>query len=264
MTESPDTQRVQELLGAGRLLLKHRADLDAVYVLHVEAARAMGARLPVRYGAVAEARSEQRRLCELLGARSVEGRGSQWRQLARRLPWWAPRTAVAGVIVLLTLRYAWAVTYKKDWARQNPEGNWISRYYTDDKFGGNPMLRYDIGVNADFVAAGPVDNMAKDYFSIRWDTCMDVTRAVTVPLTLQADDQAQLFVDGVSQVRVVPGPGSATTSVVLTPGVRHVRLEFVERAGMAMVRLDGFELLGNEAYRFVRPRVEGRELVCGG
>lgn len=261
MTGSPDTQRVQELLGAARLLLRQQALLDSVHVLHVEAARAMGTRLPVRYAGISEARTEQRRLHELFRSGAVDARGSQWQEPVQRLPWWAPRAVVAGVIVLLTLRYAWAVTYHKDWARQNPEGNWISRYYSDDKFGGNPMLRYDSGVNADFAAGGPVDNVSKDYFSISWDTCVEVTREVTVPLTLQADDQARLFVDGVPELQVVPGPGASTTSVVLKPGVRHVRVEFVERAGMAMVRLEGFEL-SNEAYEFVRPKVEGRDLVC--
>lgn len=264
MTESTDTQSVEQLLRAARLLLRQCAELDAVHVLHTQAARAMGHRAPPPYTRRSEARAQQQRLQQLLEVRTMPAVRSPVQRWARSLPWWTPRAALAGLIVLLTLRYAWAVTFNKDWARQNPEGNWISRYYRGDKFEGHPMLRYDVGVNADFAAGGPVNDVSKDFFSIRWDVCVEVTREVAVPLTLTADDAGRVLLDGELQLQVEPGPGVATADMVLKPGVRQLRVEFVEGGGMAMVRLEGLELLGTEAYRFVRPRVEGMELRCGG
>ena len=97
---------------------------------------------------------------------------------------------------------------------------------------------------------------------------MDSTRPEThdpieqLKTALRADDAAQLFVDGAPQLQVEPGPGVMTGTVTMKPGVRHVRLDFVERNGSALVRLEGFELEGSDAYSFQRPRVDGLDLTC--
>jgi hypothetical protein len=234
-----------------------------VQVLHAEVAQDLGEEaallLPARYTSSSEAREQQERLEGLLGEPAA-GLGAVG--FLRRQPRWAPRAVAAALLALLTLRYAWAVTHNDNWAQQHPEGNWIARYYSGAKFAGNPMLRYDVGVNFDFGTGGPIRKQPKDRFSIRWDTCLLVKQEVNVPLTLQADDGAELFVDGASQLQVQPGPGTTSGTVVLKPGVRHLRVDFVERKGTALVRLEGLELEGNEAYTFWRPKVDGLELTC--
>ncbi|MEY2935563.1 MAG: hypothetical protein RL033_6312 [Pseudomonadota bacterium] len=283
VTHPADGRHAEELLQAARGLLGQRVNLDAVQVLHAEVVRNLGKEalllLPARYTSSSEAREQQERLEGLLeehadarGAVGVEAAGlvparlvparDALRRFLRRQPRWAPGAAAAALLAVLTLRYAWAVTHNDNWAQQHPEGNWIARYYSGPKFAGNPLLRYDVGVNFDFGTGGPIRKQPKDRFSIRWDTCLLVTREVNVPLTLQADDGAELFVDEASQLAVDPGPGMTSRAVVLKPGVRHLRVDFVERKGTALVRLDGLELEGNDAYTFRRPKVDGLELTC--
>jgi hypothetical protein len=266
VTRPADGKLEEELLRAARRLLDQRVNLAGVYVLHSEVVRSLGevVRLPESYRSIAEAREQQLRLQSCLRGHAPQPAGNFLRRFLQRQPWWAPRAVAAALLILLTLRYAWAVTYRKNWARQNPEGNWIARYYAGSEFAGNPMLRYDVGIDVDFGTAAPITKLSTDNFSIRWDTCMVVTREVVVPLTLQADDAAQLFIDGQSQLQIEPGPGLLTAGVLLKPGLRHVRVDFVERTGTALVRLEGLELEGSEAYAFQRPSVSGLELTCAG
>jgi hypothetical protein len=183
-------------------------------------------------------------------------------ELWRRRPPWAVRAGTVLLLVALTLRYALAVTNPANWARQHPEGNWIVRYYNNDRFEGFPLARYDIGVDDDFSATGPGSKAAKDHFSARWDTCLEVVQALDVALTLEADDRASFWVDGSARIQVAPGPGVSTASVQLGVGLHHLRVDFVEVDGMAMVRLRGLELEDTEAYRFRRPAFEGAEVAC--
>ncbi|MEO8183084.1 MAG: PA14 domain-containing protein [Deltaproteobacteria bacterium] len=219
--------------------------------------------VPTGYSSLSEARRQHYRLLsewEALAPGRVPV--NLFQDLLRRRPPWFSRAAVAVLLVFLTLRYAWAVTYGKNWARQHPEGNWISRFYKNGTFEGYPLLRYDVGVNVDFGADAPADAMKKDFFSARWDTCLVVTQDVVVPLQLDSDDSSKVFVDDQLQFEVAPGPGHNSASVALRPGLRHVRVEFNERGGMAMVRLSGFEPEGTDAYSFRRPVIEGEELRC--
>jgi hypothetical protein len=256
---------VEGLFRAARLLLGRGADLDAVQVLHAEIATSSGTptSVPPRYASLSAARRcHAELLAEWKRRAPDQAPASPLRERWERRPWWLSRAAVAILLALLTLRYTWAVTYGKNWVQQNPEGNWISRFYKNGTFEGYPLLRYDVGVNADFGAGAPADAVKIDYFSARWDTCVLVTQHVVIPLELDSDDSSKFFVDDQLQFEVEPGPGHNSASVAFQPGLRHVRVDFNERKGMAMVRLSGFESEGTEAYSFRRPVVEGLELKC--
>jgi hypothetical protein len=266
VTNPADAKREAELLRAARRLLVQHINLDAVYALHAEVAKGLGKEAltpPAGERTFTRAREQQQRLQGLLDERVPAKAGIPLRRFLQRGPWWAPRAVVAGLLVVLTLRYAWAVKQGTAWQRQNPEGNWISRYYPDEAFNGNPMLRYDVGVNVDFGTGGPVRRLSSDNFSIRWDTCLVVQHEVVVPFTIQADDRASFFIDGTPHLSLAE-PGVATGEVRLMPGVRHLRVEFVERKGTALIRLMGLELEGSAAYVFRRPKVNGLELTCSG
>jgi hypothetical protein len=270
-SESPnevDAGKVEELLGAAGVLLEDGALLDAIRVLHGEIARALGdldaAGLPECYSSLAEARQIQQRLrSEWNGPPGAPlGRVPQLRELWRRRPAWSARVAVIVVLVGLCLRYAWAVSDKDNWAGQHPEGNWVSRFYTNPNFEGFPLVRYDVGVNQDFGSGAPAKSMSKDHFSARWDTCVVATGDVTLPLHLVSDDQSKLLIDGVPQMEVGPVAGEASAALVLHPGLRHLRVEFVENEGMALIRLEGLDLDGTTAYRFQRPLLDGNDVRC--
>jgi len=254
-------------LRAARVLLKQRADLDAVRVLHAEIAGRLvvpaTAQAALESSSWAEARRRQQELLAEWERRCPDPLSlGAFRRLRRRAPPWFGPALVAFAVAVVCARYAWRVTYGKDWSQQNPEGNWVSRFYGDDAFGGYPMVRYDIGVNADFGSGAPADAMRTNGFSVRWDTCLVVLEAIAVPLELTSDDSSQLFVDGQQQFEVKPGPGRSGALVKLLPGVHPIRVDFVEGVGTAMVRLDGFELDGTAAYTFRRPVIEGEELKC--
>jgi PA14 domain len=258
---------IGDLFESARVLLNRGGDIDAVHVLHLEIARsraeARAVRLPPRYSSLAEARAYHAQLlAEGSQERVQPSRAKALRALFARRPEWSIRLAVAILAAGLTLRYAWAVSMGKNWARQNPEGNWVSRFYTNASFQGFPLVRYDVGVNHDFGSRGPADSAPKDGFSARWDTCIVVTKDVVVLLQLHSDDSSKLFLDGQLQFEVESGPGQTAASLSLHPGVRHVRVEFVERAGMALIRLDGLEPDGNGAYSFRRPVIDGNEVHC--
>jgi hypothetical protein len=263
-TADPQLQQTEELLRAAQVLLTWTVDLDAIRVLHAEISRRLAAMPPGPPSrSWAEARLRQQALLEEWERRCV-GRPplGPLDRVLRGAPRWFWRAAGAFLLLALTARYAWRVTYGKDWNQQNPEGNWVSRFYQNDTFAGYPMVRYDTGVNADFGSGAPADAMKKDGFSVRWDTCLIVAKDIVAPLELTADDSARLFVDEQPQLEVTPGPGTKAASVSFHPGTHHVRVDFVERRGMAMVRLGGFEPDGSEAYSFRRPVIEGQDVKC--
>lgn len=258
---------LDDLFRAAQVLLNCGTELHAVQVLHAQIAtslRPLGPMsVPPHYASPIAARQGHEQLLSEWNQRATErASASPLRELWNRRPHWFAQAGVAIVLLLLTLRYAWAVTYGKNWAQQHPEGNWISRFYRNDTFEGYPLLRYDVGVNADFGPGAPADAVKKDYFSARWDTCLVVTQHVVVPVELDSDDSSKFFLDEQLVFEVAPGPGQNSALVTLQPGLRHVRVDFNERGGMAMVRLLGFELEGTESYSFRRPMIEGEELRC--
>jgi hypothetical protein len=89
-----------------------------------------------------------------------------------------------------------------------------------------------------------------------------VTRDVRVTLQMESDDRSTLWLDDVAQIEIAPGPGRNSGSVLLRQGLRHLRVDFIEEVGMALIRLDGLELDGTDAYRFRRPRLEGEDVHC--
>jgi PA14 domain len=258
---------VEGLFRAARLLLRQHGHLDALRLVHADIEDAIrgpaSARtLPGQYSSYKEAWQQQSRLRALWAERSLQGQpAGKLRKLLRRRPYWFSRAAVAGVVVLLTIRYAVATKYA-DWHRQHPEGDWVSRFYPSPDFQGYPLVRYDMGVNYDFGSHGAADNMPKENFSARWDTCLIVAQDVKVALQLDSDDGSKLWLDGVLQMAVDPGPGGTSAEVSLRQGVRHLSLDLIERTGTAMIRLQGLELEGTDAYRFQRPVFDGVELRC--
>lgn len=248
---------VEDLVRAADVLLAV-ACLDGVHVLHIEIARELSGldtQLPSAYASPAEARRVQRRIIAEVQGRRGEPRGALAApvRLWRRKPAWTLRAVLLVVLLGLTLRYAIAVSDDANWPRQHPEGNWISRFYPNAQFQGFPLVRYDVGINADFAGGAPAKAMKKDDFSARWDTCLLVARDVQLNLELEADDQATLFIDGSSSLTVGPAPGKASATLSLQPGVHHLNVEFVERLGMALVRLHGLALEDTDAYQFRRP-----------
>lgn len=262
-----DPEAMGGLFRASRALLRRGLQLEALLVLHRGIARSLAlaelSGLPGRYSSHAEAGIHHLRLLAVW-RRQVPASSpvEKLRELWDQKPRWSAPAAVAAIGLILTVRYAWLVTSGKNWAQQNPEGNWISRFYGNGRFEGFPLVRYDIGVNSDFGPRSPADSMKRDNFSARWDTCIAVTKESAVSATLRSDDSSQLFLDEQLQCAVTPGPGQASATLALSPGLHQLRVDFVEQRGTAMVRLEGFEPEGTEAYSFRRPVFDGDQPKC--
>ena len=260
--------RREALLRSASVLLARRASLRAVRLLHSEIRRAWGepegALRSESYRSVREADEEHRRLSAEVARRRANGAGElTWQHVRRRMTLWGSWAIVIGVFSLLTLRYTFALWAKARWARENPGGNWISRYYPKLNFLGSPVLRYDVAIDHNWGKAPPAESMARDNWSATWDTCVRVSADVALKLRLSADDRGSLLVDDVARI-VVSRPGAKEETVQLPPGVYHLQVQYEERRRGAKVRLEGIESQGTDYYSLQRPILEQDEIRCEG
>ncbi|HVZ35540.1 MAG TPA: PA14 domain-containing protein [Polyangiaceae bacterium] len=245
-----------DLLHAARLLLNQKASLRAVRAIHRELAN--GASVAGPYTSPAEAEECQRKLWhEFLGTAESTPQSQSRLALGRRV--------VFGTALLLVLVLAWLygpdALDRYQWLHQYPDGSWISRYYENTNFDGPAVLRYDVGVNYNFGKGAPARGMPKDRWSARWDTCIVVKKGIDLPVRLSSDDDSRLLINGSAEIEIGrPGKKSATLS--LQPGTRHIEVDFVERQGSALIRLEGLNFAGTEEYAFRRPRLEGDRVGC--
>lgn len=254
----------ESLLRSASVLLAKEAHLPAVYVLHCEILRALGhsADSLRPYNSRRDAEQRHRKLLDCYSKAHKSAQfSSHLTRLRLRLPEWASWTTILLLTVGLTLRYAWAVASRTNWAQQHPEGNWVSRYYPKHDFQGYPLVRYDVGVDYDWGSGAPAQAMARDHWSARWDTCVIVTSDVDLNLRLSADDSARLVVDEMTLLEVVK-PGRAEGKVTLRQGTRHVRVDFQEKQGSARIRLEGINFEGTDLYNFERPELDGDTVRC--
>lgn len=251
-----------DLLRAARLLLDESASLRAIQALHGELSRTVGhgTREAETYVSHTQAEERQRQLWEeFVGSpeSAPRSRAQSRARLGRRL-------VVGGVLLLglvLAGVYGPDALQRYQWLHQHPDGNWISRYYDNTKFEGPAVLRYDVAINYDFGKGAPANGMPKDRWSARWDTCMVVKNAIELPVRISVDDASKLLVDDAPQIEIArPGRKSATLS--LTPGIRHLELDFVERQGTALIHLEGVNFSGTEDYSFQRPNLDGERPSC--
>jgi hypothetical protein len=238
-----------------------------VWVLHREieqrlaAPQDRSATEPYLSSGVAEA--QHRRLIEASGVRRMPAREWFWpRDLRERLPRWVAWAIVGVVSGGLCLRYALAVLDRNLWQRQHPEGNWISRYYSNVKFEGYPLVRYDTGVDYDWGRKAPAKAMVRDRWSVRWDTCLLVTEPTTLNLKLTSDDSSKLILDDSIAIDVGPKPGTKSGNIALQPGTHQLRVDFREDQGEAVIHLEGLDFEGTSAYRFQRPVLQGDVVSC--
>jgi hypothetical protein len=90
---------------------------------------------------------------------------------------------------------------------------------------------------------------------------MVIKHDLSIVLSLQSDDAAKLFVDGILQVQNTR-PAKKQKEVMLQAGVRHVRVDFQEGQGSAVIRLNGLNFSGTDAYEFRRPALIDDEARC--
>lgn len=120
-------------------------------------------------------------------------------------------------------------------------GPWTAEYWNNTEQSGAPTLRRSDGkveFNWGFGSPDPVRVFA-DNFSARW-TRNVAFKAGVYRFGVQADDGFRLYVDGTLVLDQFGYQGEVAKAVdVMVPaGTRQVRLDYVERGGMALVKLN--------------------------
>jgi hypothetical protein len=137
--------------------------------------------------------------------------------------------AAALVLALLALRPWQAESF----------GPWAGTYFKRADFTGASTARRDLDLRFDWGEKSPMDAVPTDRFSVRWDTCLDLPAAASVPFQLVSDDGSRLYIDGKLALdnwgrHTVEARGA---TIALTPGEHHLRVEYVEYVDEASVAL---------------------------
>lgn len=118
-------------------------------------------------------------------------------------------------------------------------GPWAATYYSRLDFTGTAVQRRDLDVDFDWQNLPPLDTIASDRFSVRWDACLTVDADQEVAFQLTSDDGSRLFIDG---PQVIDNWGrhdlrARGQTVTLAAGVHHLRVEYFEDRDDAAVTL---------------------------
>ena len=116
---------------------------------------------------------------------------------------------------------------------------WVATYFANTSMSGEPVLtRIETALDHDWGWGSPGAGVPQDHFSARWTQSLYFA-AGTYRFTTYTDDGVQLWVDG----RLVinswrPMRGYRSTRVWLSEGIHEVRMDYYERTGVALARLE--------------------------
>jgi LysM repeat protein len=124
-------------------------------------------------------------------------------------------------------------------------GHWYGEYWNNTSQSGAPSLaRNDAALNFNWGYGTPdAGRVFSDNFSARWTRTIASTGGV-YRFTVTHDDGIRLYVDGNLVLEKYDFVGNATNTVdvPLGAGNKVIRLDYVERSGIALVRLNYFRV----------------------
>jgi hypothetical protein len=122
---------------------------------------------------------------------------------------------------------------------RGPGGPWSATYYDNASLSGDPVVRrQEETLDFDWGWDSPARAIPTDDFSAAWTRQVELSGG-SYRFSTYSDDGVRLYVDGelvIESWRPMRGYRSAT--VELGEGLHTVRLEYYERGGIALVRLD--------------------------
>lgn len=145
---------------------------------------------------------------------------------------WRRRIALGAAALAL------ALLALRPWQAENL-GPWAGTYYKRVDFSGASTSRRDLDLNFEWGDKSPMDELPSDRFSVRWETCLDLPAAASVPFQLVSDDGSRLYIDGKLALdnwgkHTVEARGA---TIELTPGAHHLRVDYFDNADVATVAL---------------------------
>lgn len=122
-------------------------------------------------------------------------------------------------------------------------GPWRAAYYADKALEGTPVVVREDSIEHDWKDTAPLEKIAPDKYSVRWDTCLQVEQAGPVVFQINANDGARVFVDGALLIDAwdknptTRRRGFGSAELDLEPGIHHLRVEYFESLGAASIKL---------------------------
>lgn len=122
---------------------------------------------------------------------------------------------------------------------RGPQGPWRGEFFDNQKFEGDPTIRYTRKIEYDYGKGAPFRGMPKDDWSVIWTTCMHVDEETEMKIRLSSDDGTRFYIDddlvvdnwGLHATRTRSG------KITLEPGDYHLRLDYYEAKHGAVVKL---------------------------
>jgi hypothetical protein len=130
------------------------------------------------------------------------------------------------------------------WFTYQPLGGstsgWSGNYFANDRWSGTPtMVRFDPQIDFDWGSGAPATLLPADRFSVRWTQVVNLAAGL-YQINVTVDDGVRVYVDNnlvmdyVQESAVV----NRTTQVQLTQGNHEFRVEYVEYAGLAIMKFN--------------------------
>ena len=120
-----------------------------------------------------------------------------------------------------------------------PRGEWKASYFANTYLKGDPVLtRIETALDHNWGWGSPGADVPRDHFSARWTQSLYFSSGA-YRFTTYSDDGVRLWVDGrllINSWR--PMRGYRSGIVRLHDGVHEVRVEYYERTGVALARLN--------------------------
>lgn len=124
-----------------------------------------------------------------------------------------------------------------------PDGEYQARYWSSVDLTGTPaLIRCESAVDDDWRGGGP-PGLPVDNFSARYDGKINL-QAGSYEFRVTADDGVRLWVDGTLLIDkwVDQAATTYTSARTMTAGLHDVRVEYYERGGVAVIRLNTVQI----------------------
>ncbi len=147
---------------------------------------------------------------------------------------WIRRGIQSAVALLLILAVGYAIV-----GRIRGVGPWRGEYFAREDFQGKAIVQRDRAVEFDWKDGPLHPELPPSKVSIRWDTCLQLDEARSIAFQVTSNDGSRLFVDG---ERLIDnwgehGPRTRGAEIELDAGTHHLRVEYYDHGGKAMIEL---------------------------
>ncbi len=152
------------------------------------------------------------------------------------------RQGIQGLLALLLVAAVLLAAAPAGAAETFGNTHWTASYWNGTEPAGNPVVvRDEAEINYNWGNGSPVDGINADNFFVRWERTITAYSTGKYEFTATADDGMRVWVDGVLIIDAWNNVNSVKVTEVhrvLNKGQHQVRVEYVEKAGAAVAKLN--------------------------